>query len=220
MFLTSWAIASNLKKTMRHSNYFSTFLAWRWQNKKSIEFSSHLMAYRRMLKTATSSIFHPHAANKCSNFSAANLICGPIYVECFIHVQQNAAINFEIMLKSCIIKDGLKEKTSSLYCSARWRGGNSIGEKSNTKHLCETVAPKKELGIYSNLFQELVEAKSLRDYDRMDKIHSDYLVERFHPNESKKKESKKNIFCREQKNSFCNIKCFKKLLTSIQKNDL
>ena len=34
----------------------------------------------------------------------------------------------------------------------------------------------------------------------MDKMHSDYLVERFHP-----KESKKNIFCWEQKNSFCNI---------------
>ena len=34
------------------------------------------------------------------------------------------------------------------------------------------------------------------------------------------KESKKNIFCREQKNSFCNIKCFKKLLTNVQKSDL
>ena len=66
-----------------------------------------------------------------------------------------------------------------------------------------------ELGIYSNLFQELLEARSLRDYIRMDKMHSDYLLERLHPKESKKKESKKNIFCREQKNSFCNIKCFK-----------
>ena len=43
-------------------------------------------------------------------FSAANFNCGPIYVEFFIHVQQNAAITFEIMLKSSIIKDGLKEK--------------------------------------------------------------------------------------------------------------
>ena len=51
---------------------------------------------------------------KCCNFSAANFICGPIYEEFFIHVQQNAPITFEIMLESSIIKDGLKEKTSSL----------------------------------------------------------------------------------------------------------
>ena len=52
----------------------------------------------------------------------------------------------------------------------------------------------------------------------MDKMHSDNLAERLHP-----KESKKNMFCREQKNfflSFCNIKYFKKLLTSVQKVDL
>ena len=41
-----------------------------------------------------------------------------MYAEFFIHVQQNAAIAFEIMLESSTIKDGLKEKTSSLYCSA------------------------------------------------------------------------------------------------------
>ena len=34
------------------------------------------------------------------------------------------------------------------------------------------------------------------------------------------KESKNSIFYREQKNSYCNIKCFKKLLTSVQKVDL
>ena len=34
------------------------------------------------------------------------------------------------------------------------------------------------------------------------------------------KESKNSIFYREQKNSYCNIKCFKKLLTSVQKIDL
>ena len=34
------------------------------------------------------------------------------------------------------------------------------------------------------------------------------------------KESKKNIFYREQNNSFCNVKYFKKLLTSVQKIDL
>ena len=34
------------------------------------------------------------------------------------------------------------------------------------------------------------------------------------------KESNKNIFYAEQKNSDCNIKCFKKLLTSAQKIDL
>ena len=34
------------------------------------------------------------------------------------------------------------------------------------------------------------------------------------------KESKKDTFCKEQKNSFCNLKCFKKLLTSVQKIDL
>ena len=79
---------------------------------------------------------------------------------------------------------------------------------------------RAKLGIYSNLFQELREAKSLRDYIRMDKMHSDYLIERLHPKESKKKESKKTIFCREHKNSFYDIKCFKKLLTSAQKIDL
>ena len=30
---------------------------------------------------------------------------------------------------------------------------------------------RAELEIYSNLFQELLEAKSLRDYIRMDKMH-------------------------------------------------
>ena len=40
---------------------------------------------------------------------------------------------------------------------------------------------RAELGIYSNLFQELLEAKSLRDYIRMDKMLFDYLVERLYP---------------------------------------
>ena len=40
---------------------------------------------------------------------------------------------------------------------------------------------RAELGIYSNLFQELLKAKSLRDYTRMDKMHFDYLVERLYP---------------------------------------
>ena len=38
---------------------------------------------------------------------------------------------------------------------------------------------RAELGIYSNLFQELLEAKSLRDYG-MDEMHFDYLVERLY----------------------------------------
>ena len=40
---------------------------------------------------------------------------------------------------------------------------------------------RAEPGIYSNLFQELLEAKSLKDYIRMDKMHFDYLVERLYP---------------------------------------
>ena len=69
--------------------------------------------------------------------------------------QQNAAIIFEIILESSIVKDGLKEKTSSWYCSAftRWRGGNSKEKKSKVKHLGETVAPKK--GWTKNLQQSL-----------------------------------------------------------------
>ena len=55
---------------------------------------------------------------KCCGFSAADFICASIYVEFFIHAQQNAAITFEIILESSIIKYELKEKTSSLYCSA------------------------------------------------------------------------------------------------------
>ena len=65
-----------------------------------------------------SGIFQPRATKNCCNFSAAYFICDPIYVEFFIHVQQNAAIIFEIILESSIVKDGLKEKTSSWYCSA------------------------------------------------------------------------------------------------------
>ena len=93
---------------------------------------------------ATSNIFHPQAAKKCCDFSAANFICSPIYVELFIHVQQNAWITFEITLESSIIKDGLKVKTSSLYCSAftRWRGRSSNEKKSKAKHLSENMAPK------------------------------------------------------------------------------
>ena len=34
------------------------------------------------------------------------------------------------------------------------------------------------------------------------------------------RESKRNIFYRKQKYSFCNIRCFKNLLTSVQKIDL
>ena len=68
-----------------------------------------------------------------------------IYVEFSIHGQRNAVINFEIVLESIIIKDGLKEKTNSLYCPAFtwWRGGSSKEKKSKTKHLGETIAPKK-----------------------------------------------------------------------------
>ena len=40
---------------------------------------------------------------------------------------------------------------------------------------------RAELEIYSNLFPELLQAKSLRDYIRMDKMHIDYLVERLYP---------------------------------------
>ena len=40
---------------------------------------------------------------------------------------------------------------------------------------------RAELGIYNNLFEELLKAKSLRDYIRMDKMHIDYLVERLLP---------------------------------------
>ena len=39
---------------------------------------------------------------------------------------------------------------------------------------------RAELGIYSNLFQELLEAKSFRDYIRMDKMHFDDLVQRLY----------------------------------------
>ena len=38
----------------------------------------------------------------------------PIYVEFFIHEEQNDVITFEIMLESSIIKDGIKEKTRAL----------------------------------------------------------------------------------------------------------
>ena len=114
-----------------------------------------LFQLKRYNSRATSSIFHPHAAKKCCNFSAANIICGPIYVEFFIHAQQNAAITFEIMLESSIINNGPKEKTNFLYCSAftRWRGGISKENKSKAKHLGETVAPKK--GWTRNLQQSL-----------------------------------------------------------------
>ena len=40
---------------------------------------------------------------------------------------------------------------------------------------------RAELGIYNNLFEELLKAKSLRDYIRMDKMQIDYLVERLLP---------------------------------------
>ena len=40
---------------------------------------------------------------------------------------------------------------------------------------------RAELGIYINLFQELLEAKLLKDYIRMDTVHFDYLVETFYP---------------------------------------
>ena len=78
---------------------------------------------------ATSSIFHSHAAKKCCNFSAANFIRGPIYVKFFIHVQLNAAVTFEIMLESSIIKDRLTEKTSSLYCSAFTHDEEEVARK-------------------------------------------------------------------------------------------
>lgn len=36
---------------------------------------------------------------------------------------------------------------------------------------------RSELGVYSNLFHELIETNSLKDYIRMDRIHFDFLVE-------------------------------------------
>ena len=38
-----------------------------------------------------------------------------------------------------------------------------------------------ELGAYNNLFQELCETGSLKEYIRMDQMHFDYLVERLYP---------------------------------------
>ena len=122
---------------------------------------------------ATSNIFHPQAAKKCCNFSAANFICSPIYVELFIHAQQNAWITFEIMLESSIIKDGLKVKTSCVALlllddkeevAMKKRARRSIWVKTWLQRIAE-------LGIYSNLFQELIKAKSFRDHIRMDKMH-------------------------------------------------
>ena len=40
---------------------------------------------------------------------------------------------------------------------------------------------RAELGVYLNLFQELIETNSLKDYIRMDRMHFDYLVERLYP---------------------------------------
>ena len=40
---------------------------------------------------------------------------------------------------------------------------------------------RAKLGVYNNLFQELIETNSLKDYIRMDRMHLDYLVERLYP---------------------------------------
>ena len=40
---------------------------------------------------------------------------------------------------------------------------------------------RAELGVYNNLFQELIESNSLKDYIRMNRMHFDYLVERLYP---------------------------------------
>ena len=40
---------------------------------------------------------------------------------------------------------------------------------------------RAELGVYNNLFQELIERNSLKDYIRMDRMHFYYLVERLYP---------------------------------------
>ena len=38
-----------------------------------------------------------------------------------------------------------------------------------------------ELGVYNNLFQELYETNSLKEYIRMDRMYFNYLVERLYP---------------------------------------
>ena len=38
-----------------------------------------------------------------------------------------------------------------------------------------------ELGVYNNLFQELYETNSIKEYIRMDRMYFDYLVERLYP---------------------------------------
>ena len=38
-----------------------------------------------------------------------------------------------------------------------------------------------ELGVYNNLFQELYETNSLKEYIKMDRMYFDYLVERLYP---------------------------------------
>ena len=40
---------------------------------------------------------------------------------------------------------------------------------------------RAELGVYNNLFQELIERNSLKDYIRMERMHFDYLLERLYP---------------------------------------
>ena len=69
-------------------------------------------------------------------------------------------------------------------------------EKRARRNIWVKPWPQKraKLRIYSNLFQELREAKSLRDYIRMDKMHSDYLIERLHPKESKRRKVKRPYF--------------------------
>ena len=72
------------KKPLSASKYIKDMLAYRkgplaasCSKPLLLSMEANVALWRFLSSGATSNIFHPHAAKKCCNFSAANFICGP-----------------------------------------------------------------------------------------------------------------------------------------------
>ena len=121
---------------------------------------------------ATCSIFHSHAAKKCCKHFAANFIGGAINKICCRNLTSNKKMTLTRMQTISCICILLDKDDCKGFCPDK----RSVWVKS-------WLEKRAEQGAYHNLFQELLldDAKSFKEFIRMDRLHFQFLVERLYP---------------------------------------
>ena len=122
---------------------------------------------------ATCSILHPHAAKNCCKYFAANFICGAINKNCYRNfTTSNKKMTLTRVQTIACISLHLDEDYCKDFCPSK----RSVWVKS-------WLEKRAEQGAYHNLFQELLlgDAKSFKEFIRMDRLHFQFLVEGLYP---------------------------------------